>query len=43
MFASGPGSEYFRGVYDSTGVFFRMADVLNLGRTKNVTGGDEKH
>jgi alkaline phosphatase len=37
VYASGPGSEMFRGVYDSTGIFFRIADALNLGRTENVT------
>ncbi|KAJ8472613.1 hypothetical protein ONZ45_g16588 [Pleurotus djamor] len=31
VFASGPGGEAFRGVYNSIDVFFKMADALGLG------------
>lgn len=37
VFASGPGASNFRGVYNSIDIFFKIADVLNLGRTSNVT------
>ncbi|KAJ8503406.1 hypothetical protein ONZ45_g10884 [Pleurotus djamor] len=30
VFASGPGSEAFRGVYNSIDIFFKMADALGL-------------
>ncbi|KAJ7463225.1 alkaline-phosphatase-like protein [Mycena latifolia] len=31
VFASGPGSEKFRGVYNSIDIFFKIADALALG------------
>ncbi|KAF8656248.1 hypothetical protein AX16_002684 [Volvariella volvacea WC 439] len=31
VFASGPGSEAFRGVYNSVDIFFKIADALGLG------------
>ncbi|KAF9477918.1 alkaline phosphatase-like protein [Pholiota conissans] len=33
VFANGPGSEAFRGVYNSVDIFFKIADALALGRT----------
>lgn len=33
VFASGPGSEAFRGVYNSVDIFFKIADALALGKT----------
>jgi alkaline phosphatase len=33
VFASGPGSDMFRGVYNSIDIFFKLADALALGRT----------
>ncbi|KAJ7590445.1 alkaline-phosphatase-like protein [Mycena floridula] len=33
VFANGPGSEAFRGVYNSVDIFFKMADALALGST----------
>ncbi|KAH8103937.1 alkaline-phosphatase-like protein [Cristinia sonorae] len=33
VFANGPGSEAFRGVYNSIDIFFKIADALALGRT----------
>jgi len=32
VFASGPGSEAFRGVYNNIDVFFKIADALALGK-----------
>jgi len=37
VFASGPGAQTFAGVYNSIDVFFKIADVLDLGRKTNVT------
>ncbi|KAL7004980.1 hypothetical protein EMMF5_005466 [Cystobasidiomycetes sp. EMM_F5] len=37
VYAMGPGSDTFRGVYSSIDIFFKMANALNLGRTSNVT------
>lgn len=37
VYAWGPGSENFRGVMNSPDIAFRIAKVLDLGRTKNVT------
>jgi len=34
VYATGPGSEAFRGVYNSIDIFFKIADALALGRTK---------
>ncbi|KAF8968118.1 alkaline-phosphatase-like protein [Flammula alnicola] len=33
VFANGPGSEAFRGVYNSVDIFFKIADALALGNT----------
>ncbi|KAF8808737.1 alkaline phosphatase-like protein [Phlegmacium glaucopus] len=33
VFANGPGSEAFRGVYNSIDIFFKIADALALGRS----------
>ncbi|TFK40421.1 alkaline-phosphatase-like protein [Crucibulum laeve] len=35
VFANGPGSEAFRGVYNSIDIFFKIADALALGNAKN--------
>ncbi|KAF8149998.1 alkaline-phosphatase-like protein [Crassisporium funariophilum] len=35
VFANGPGSEAFRGVYNSIDIFFKIADALALGRTSS--------
>ncbi|KAH9481356.1 Alkaline phosphatase H [Psilocybe cubensis] len=35
VFANGPGSEAFRGVYSAVDIFFKMADALALGRANN--------
>lgn len=37
VFASGPGAQAFAGVYNSIDIFFKIADALDLGKTKNVT------
>jgi alkaline phosphatase len=34
VFANGPGSEAFRGVYNSVDIFFKIADALGLGKAK---------
>jgi alkaline phosphatase len=38
VFAMGPCQETFGGVYDSTEVFFHMANCFGLSRSKNSTG-----
>lgn len=35
VYAHGPGSEEFRGVYNNIDIFYKMADVLGLGDTKD--------
>lgn len=35
VFANGPGSEMFRGVYNSIDIFFKIADALALGKYSN--------
>lgn len=35
VYAKGPGSEAFRGVYSSVEIFFKIADVLGLGQEGN--------
>jgi len=37
VYASGPGSELFRGVYSATGIFFKISDALGLATYTNVT------
>ncbi|KAI0310610.1 alkaline-phosphatase-like protein [Amylostereum chailletii] len=37
VYANGPGSEAFRGVYNSVDIFFKIADALGLGQTRNVS------
>ncbi|KAG2018205.1 alkaline phosphatase [Coprinopsis cinerea AmutBmut pab1-1] len=34
VYATGPGAASFRGVYNSIDIFFKIADALGLGRTK---------
>ncbi|RXW18530.1 hypothetical protein EST38_g7321 [Candolleomyces aberdarensis] len=34
VYAKGPGSEAFRGVYNSVDIFFKIADTLGLGDTR---------
>ncbi|TFK27531.1 alkaline phosphatase [Coprinopsis marcescibilis] len=35
VYATGPGAASFRGVYNSVDIFFKIADALALGRTKD--------
>ncbi|MBC8160880.1 MAG: alkaline phosphatase [Roseiflexaceae bacterium] len=37
MFASGPGSAYFRGYHDNTDMFFGMMNALNIDATRNAS------
>jgi alkaline phosphatase len=37
VYANGPGSEQFRGVYSAVDIFFKMADALGLATFENTT------
>ncbi|KAF9004006.1 alkaline-phosphatase-like protein [Cyathus striatus] len=41
VFANGPGSETFRGVYNSVDIFFKIADALALGSTNHCEGSEQ--
>ncbi|EJD44547.1 putative alkaline phosphatase [Auricularia subglabra TFB-10046 SS5] len=43
VYANGPGSEAFRGVYNNVDIFFKMADALGLATYKNTTSSGHWH